>query len=902
MPSSALARAVALAVAASGLALVPGTAQASDPLTSDAEGPVTVQRDRGGRVFASTRAGDSLDNPRVGPSTSPRSAARSHLDRYGAGLGVDDADFDVVATTPLASGGDVVRSQQQADGLPVLGGEVVMVLEDDRSLASVQASVVDVPQVETPQVGRADAEARALAVVRKQAGADVRVSSARRVVLDPALFELPAGAATAWEVEVGNGLEVRRHVYLDDRSGGVVRVVDLVQHLDRVVCDAANVRGAGESCTDGFARQEGQGATGVTDVDLAYDLAGEVAAMYASAGVDLAAMLSTVPDGSRLAATVRFCEPLDDTRPETDQEPCPWPNAAWNGSQMLYGQGFAAADDVVGHEMTHGFVQHTSNLFYFGQPGAINESMADVVGELLDQRRGSDDDSAWHLGEDLPGGAVRSMSNPTVAGDPDSTASRFWHTDASDAEGVHLNSGVGNKTAYLISRGGSFGGQTVTGIDAGDPTRTKTLLLYLDTIRSLGSASDYAALGRTLVATCQRLVGTEGFTAGDCTQVQRAVAATQLAKRPANLGKDPSASMTCPDGTKPTVVRTLEDFETPAPEIWQQVPRDPSFAVPAPGETAWYADDYAAMGRGTVPLITRGVALRPQQLTYLFLEHWFAFETDPETGEHYDGGIVDTSSPDTLAASRWANGPSGVLFGSDVVGFAGSSRGWTSSRVDLTGLRTSASGTVDVALALSADDTGFEQGWYVRQATVYTCPVGRLTAGTAAVQGTPRVGSRLAAVTPRAWGPAPVALSYQWLRGSTPIAGAKQRTYVPTTQDVGRQLRVRVTGAKPGFAARTVVSGLTGRVQGVLRAGRPAVRGKATVGTRLRASVRWTPRSTRSSYQWLRNGRPIKGATRSSYRLVAKDRGRRISVRVTGRLKDHVTRTVTSRSTAKVRR
>lgn len=892
MPSSTLVRAVALAVVASGLALAPSTAQAADPLTSDADGAVDVQRDRGGRVFASTRAGDSLDNPRVHPSTSPRSAARAHLDRYGAGLGVDDpTDFAVVATTPLASGGDVVRSQQQADGLPVLGGEVVMVLDADRSLASVQASVVDVPDVAGPKVGRSDAEARALAAVRKHVE-DVRVVSARRVVLDPTLFELPAGAATAWEVEVGNGLDVRRHVYVDDRTGGVVRVVDLVQHLDRVVCDAANVPGAGAACTTGFARQEGQPATGQADVDQAYEHAGEVAALYQSAGVDLAAMLSTVEGGARLASTVRFCDP---------EEPCPWVNAAWNGSQMLYGQGYASADDVVGHEMTHGFVQHTSNLFYFGQPGAINESMADVVGELLDQRQGGDDDSAWHLGEDLPDGALRSMSDPTVAGDPDSTASPLWHADASDAEGVHTNSGVGNKTAYLVSQGGSFGGQAVAGLDAGDPTRAKTLLLYLDTIRSLGSASDYAALGRTLVSACQRLVGTHGFTTGDCTQVQKAVAATRLAKRPAALGEDPSASMTCPDGGRPAIVRDLDDFTTPVPAVWQQVPRDPSFAVPAPGETAWYADDYAAVGQGTVPLITRGVPVTGPRRTYLFLEHWYAFETDAETGAHYDGGIVDTSSPDTLAASRWVNGPDGVLAGSDVVGFAGSSRGWTSSRVDLTGLRPSGSGTVDLALALSADDSGFEQGWYVRQATVYTCPA-RLAAGTAAVRGTPRVGSRLTAATPRAWGPAPVALSYQWLRGSTPIAGARQRTYVPTARDVGVPLRVRITGTKAGFVTRTVVSGATGRVQGVLAARRPVVKGTAKVGSRLRASVRWTPRSTRSTYRWLRDGRAIKGATRSTYRLVAKDRGRRISVRITGRLKDHVTRTVTSGRTGTVRR
>lgn len=1002
MPSSVLARAVALVVAASSLALVPTPAQASDPLTSDAEGPVSVQRDRGGRVFASTRAGDSLDNPRVRPSTSPRSAARAHLGRYGAGLGVDDADFDVVATTPLASGGDVVRSQQQVDGLPVLGGEVVMVLEDDRSLASVQASVVDVPQVQAPKVGRADAEARALAMVRKQVGTDVRVATARRVVLDPALFDLPAGAATAWEVEVGNGLEVRRHVYVDDRSGGVVRVVDLVQHLDRVVCDAVNVRGAAESCTSGFARQEGQPATGQADVDQAYEHAGEVAALYASAGVDLAAMLSTVEGGSRIASTVRFCEPENPALPAQEQEPCPWVNAAWNGSQMLYGQGYASADDVVGHEMTHGFVQRTSNLFYFGQPGAINESMADVVGELLDQRQGTDDDSAWHLGEDLPGGAARSMSDPTAAGDPDSTASPRWHTDASDSEGVHVNSGVGNKTAYLVSQGGSFGGQTITGLDAGDPTRAKTLLLYLDTIRSLGSASDYAALGRTLVSACQRLVGTHGFTTGDCTQVQKAVAATQLAKRPAALGADPPASMTCPDGRVPSVQRTLEDFTASDPGVWQQVPRDPSFAVAEPGEKAWYADDYALSlhPQQQAAISVEDVTAWEAQPTYLYLEHWHAFEAFPDENAYYDGGLVRVTGHNQVATpgpSRWDNGPAHVLAAgtnpyAGTRAFTGSSQGWTSSRVLLSGLPTRIDGTVDVDLVVAGDESGFEQGWYLREATVYSCllpldssvptisgaveqdallearpgswgpdgveltyqwfrdgvPVAGETDSTYVTSGedvgrslTVEVTGRLdgyatttrrsAATVPvvgrivwhaptyqgawdtlsypgsitvatRAWGPGAVRLSYQWFRGTSAIPGATGRTYRLTANDVGQRLRARVTGTRAGYRTETAFTPWSAVARGLMSVSGARVSGTLKVGRTVRAVSRWTPSRARLTYQWKRGSTKIKGATRATYRLTSKDRGKRISVVVTATYPQYQTGRTTIKARGTVRR
>ena len=45
---------------------------------------------------------------------------------------------------------------------------------------------------------------------------------------------------------------------------------------------------------------------------------------------------------------------------------------------MAYGDGFASADDVVGHELTHGVTEFSSHLFYYFQSGAINESLSDV--------------------------------------------------------------------------------------------------------------------------------------------------------------------------------------------------------------------------------------------------------------------------------------------------------------------------------------------------------------------------------------------------------------------------------------------------------------------------------------------------------------------------------------------
>lgn len=136
-------------------------------------------------------------------------------------------------------------------------------------------------------------------------------------------------------------------------------------------------------------------------------------------------------------------------------------NAFWNGQYMFYGNGksafypLAGALDVAGHEMCHGVIQTTANLEYQGESGAINESMADVFGVMIDR-----DD--WQLGEDVvrpeafPSGALRDMQDPhnggTQPGDgwqPSHYNERY--TGSQDNGGVHINSGITNKAFYNIA-------------------------------------------------------------------------------------------------------------------------------------------------------------------------------------------------------------------------------------------------------------------------------------------------------------------------------------------------------------------------------------------------------------------------------------------------------------------
>lgn len=135
-------------------------------------------------------------------------------------------------------------------------------------------------------------------------------------------------------------------------------------------------------------------------------------------------------------------------------------NAFWDGTQMAYGDGgtrfkaLSAGLDVVGHEFTHGVTTSTSNLVYQGQPGALNEAISDIFSCFIEHQYKADDRANWLTGETIGiGGAIRDLSNPKSKGQP-SHMKEFVNTQQ-DNGGVHINSGIPNNAAYLMTMGGS---------------------------------------------------------------------------------------------------------------------------------------------------------------------------------------------------------------------------------------------------------------------------------------------------------------------------------------------------------------------------------------------------------------------------------------------------------------
>jgi hypothetical protein len=140
-------------------------------------------------------------------------------------------------------------------------------------------------------------------------------------------------------------------------------------------------------------------------------------------------------------------------------------NAFWAGSFAAYGVGDGevhgswGAIDVVGHEISHGVTDHSANLVYHRESGALNESFSDIFGATVEFFAEGRDKGDWLMGEDIYKdlGSIRSLKNPKARFDPDTYLGEYWFNtiNTNDNGGVHTNSGVQNHWFYLLSEGGS---------------------------------------------------------------------------------------------------------------------------------------------------------------------------------------------------------------------------------------------------------------------------------------------------------------------------------------------------------------------------------------------------------------------------------------------------------------
>jgi Zn-dependent metalloprotease len=414
-------------------------------------------------------------------------------------------------------------------------------------------------------------------------------------------------------------------------------------------------------------------------------------------------------------------------------------NAFWNGHMMIYGDayGFPLADDVVAHELTHGVTQYESNLFYWYQSGAINESLSDLWGEAVDQANGLGNDSPavkWLIGEDVTGlGAIRSMANPPAFGQPDSMLSPTYckaGTCLNDNGGVHTNSGVNNKAAYLMVNGGTFNGFTIAPLGW-----NKVLTIYYEAqTHLLTSGADYLDLYNVLYQACLNKIGTADIQMADCQQVRYATKAVKMDQQPAT-NFNPRVAASCPAGTTKHLDLYVENFENGS-DGWE--------FTSISGQSSWgLATGYARSGTtmlwgdgsyrylNSVAMMTNGISLPANEKAYLHFSHAFLFEyyATPTNKYYFDGGVLEYSTDgktwkDAKPLFNGGQNYKGVIslfYGNPLKGrsaFVGDSHGYVQSRYNLSSL---AGKTIRFRWRIGTDISFPSFGWFVDDVRIYTC-------------------------------------------------------------------------------------------------------------------------------------------------------------------------------------
>jgi hypothetical protein len=340
------------------------------------------------------------------------------------------------------------------------------------------------------------------------------------------------------------------------------------------------------------------------------------------------------------------------------------------------------------------------------------------------------------------------MSDPASMGDPASMTASQYVGGSADGGGVHTNSGVGNKAAYLIA----------TGLGAGTTERegiVKAAHIYYGALKALPSGADYADLAAALQTSCTTIAGTPlraklsasdpetvTFPLADCAVVDSAIAATAMTAQPTSLHSSAPEAPLCPDGSAPVAELFSDDMENPSFRPWTNLPSSsvlPDNAYADYFDASRYGASYAHSGRtslvafssvsgsttaasGTARIQTSAAVPIPAgKQTFL----WFAHAGDLTDG--LDDGVRVSAAVGTVATDLGGpldggapakNGYNvGNLTGRPGGAFNGDTHGYMSSRFDLTPF---AGKSIKPTFDLLGDGSG-ESAWWLDDVRIYTC-------------------------------------------------------------------------------------------------------------------------------------------------------------------------------------
>jgi bacillolysin len=480
-------------------------------------------------------------------ATNPQEAARAFFKQNTGMFRMrnPDSELSLIRDERDRIGMKHVRFQQRHNGVEVFGA-VLIAHTRGVQVDSVTGTYVPDLSVDTQPSQTFE---QAVALARAKVGqADAVVAQERSGL---AIYARDGHSALTWKVELqsqaGDG---RWLLFVDAHHGTLIHAINMTQTARQretynALPGSSTLPGT-LLCTEANA----SGCQGDLAAKAAHDYAGLVYDYYQSAfGRD-----SIDGQGMTIISTVHYGVEYN--------------NAFWSGAQMVYGDGdgsffgpLSQSLDVVAHELTHGVTDFSADLVYEDQSGALNESYSDVLGVFADAFGKNTTTVNWALGEDVytpgtAGDALRDMADPHKGSDPftlaytcsyrpgqpyycgqPSTFAEYARLPLSlteevpsDNGGVHVNSGIPNKAAQLLTDGGTFGGVTVAGIGVkkAEQIYYRTLAFYLT------PRSNFLVARNASIQACADLIGQFSITADDCGSVRDAFAAVGIGNR-ANL-------------------------------------------------------------------------------------------------------------------------------------------------------------------------------------------------------------------------------------------------------------------------------------------------------------------------------------------------------------------------------
>ncbi|MER5997809.1 M4 family metallopeptidase [Nonomuraea angiospora] len=500
-------------------------------------------------------------------------AVSSQLDELTRG---PDEAYSRVAVTPGAADMFYVSYERTYKGLPMVGGDAVVVTDAAGNVRDTVAATGPTPG-DVPTRATVSA-AKATEVARTKLSRVDDTAVPRLVVL--AWGEKPRLAWDATVSGISDGKPSIQHVFVDARTGEIADSYDLVRagtgngYYYGQVTIGTSGSGSSYSMTDTSRpgiQCGGQNGSAYTGTDDAWGNAGGT--NLETACVD--ALYSVQREWDMLRDWLGRSGINGSGRGFPARVGLADVNAYWNGSYTNFGHSQdnarqATPIDVVAHEFGHAIFQTTPGGAGSGnENGGINEGTGDIFGALTEAYAANPNDPADYLvGEevDLVGdGPIRNMYNPSALGDPNCYSSSIPSTE------VHAAAGPLNHWFYLLAEGNNpGGGKPSSPICSGGPSSVTGVgiqnagKIYMGALARKTSSWRYTNIRAASVAAAIELFGANSAQCNTTKAAWSAVSVAAASGEPAcgtstsdfSISLSPTSGSAAPGGSATATVGT----------------------------------------------------------------------------------------------------------------------------------------------------------------------------------------------------------------------------------------------------------------------------------------------------------------------------------------------------------